>query len=73
MGKGKGKPTNWAAKVPHTCVFIELRNVRIGRVKHFMNQVVHKLPGKFKLVSRYVQTTQSVTYKKYPNKYDFFY
>jgi len=73
MGKGKGKPTNWAAKVPHYCIFIELRNVRVGRITYFINQVVYKLPGEYKLVSRYAQNSQPIVFKKHANKYDYFY
>jgi large subunit ribosomal protein L16 len=53
MGKGKGKPSNWAAKIPNNSVFIELKNVRPGRSNHFLRQVSYKLPGYFLIISKY--------------------
>ena len=53
MGKGKGKSSNWAAKVPSMSIFIELKNLRYGRAKYFMEQVSYKLPGKHTLCFRF--------------------
>jgi large subunit ribosomal protein L16 len=73
MGKGKGKSSNWAAKIPHGCIFIELRNVRPGRVKHFLKQIIYKLPGKYLILSKYHQNYPLVAFKKSFNRYNFFY
>lgn len=74
MGKGKGKPSNWAAKIPSGSIFIEFRNVRPGRARHFMTQVTHKLPGSFKVVSRYPNTHITlIAFKKNTIQYDYFY
>ena len=73
MGKGKGKPSLWAAKVPSDTIFIELRNVRSGRVKHFLKQIIFKLPGRFKIISKFKQRNSVIAFKKLHIKYDFFY
>jgi ribosomal protein L16/L10AE len=73
MGKGKGKPTNWAAKIPSECIFIELRNVRSGRALFFLKQVSFKLPGEFKIVSKFLQRTPTIAFRKTLIQYDFFY
>jgi ribosomal protein L16/L10AE len=73
MGKGKGKPSNWAAKIPSGSIFIEFRNVRSGRAKHFMIQVIHKLPGSFKVISRYSNFLPLIAFKKNTTQYDYFF
>jgi ribosomal protein L16/L10AE len=73
MGKGKGKPSLWAAKVPSDTIFIELRNVRSGRVKHFLQQIIFKLPGRFKIISKFTQRNSVIAFKKVSIRYDFFY
>ena len=62
MGKGKGKSSDWAAKIPSECIFIELRNVRPGRSKHFFSQIVYKLPGKHTFVSKYTHYNKLTTF-----------
>ena len=73
MGKGKGKPSNLAAKIPSNLVFIELRNVRLGRAKYFLRQVSYKLPGKYSFINKYTLYTTLVAYKNIKSRYDFFY
>jgi len=73
MGKGKGKPSNWAAKVPSESIFIELKNVRTGRAKYFLNQVIFKFPGSYKIVSKYNSRLHLVAFKKIKIRYDYFY
>lgn len=64
MGKGKGKPSTWAAKIPSKSIFIEVRNLRPGRAIHFLLQVATKLPGRFKIVKKYEQWVPSIAFKK---------
>jgi ribosomal protein L16/L10AE len=73
MGKGKGKPSNWAVKIPKYCIFIELRNVRIGRGFHFLRKVTLKLPGQYKVISRYETNLTLVAFGKDTLRYDFFF
>jgi len=74
MGKGKGKPSDWAAKLPYKCIFLEFRNVRLGRVRFFTTQLSHKLPGSFELVYKYNQNPYPIlTSRKSSNVYDFFF
>ena len=70
MGKGKGKPSNWAAKIPSKLIFIEFRNVRAGRVKYFMLQVSYKLSGSFLIVSKYPHYIPLNTSKSVKTQYD---
>ena len=53
MGKGKGKSSDWAAKIPSNSIFIELKNVRSGRASYFLNQIRHKLPGNYVIIKKY--------------------
>ena len=64
MGKGKGKLSNWAAKILPGSIFIEFRNVRPGRAEYFMSQVDFKWPGNFKIISKYRDYTQLISFKK---------
>jgi len=73
MGKGKGKPANWAAKIPSEAIFMELRNVRAGRFKHFFKQVIFKLPGKYLLVSKFLHRTSLIAYRSKYLQYDYFF
>ena len=50
MGKGKGKLSDWAAKVITGSIIIEFSNVRFGRVKYFLKYLIFRLPGKFKIM-----------------------
>lgn len=43
MGKGKGKLECWFTNVTNGVIFVEFRNLRIGRSKYFMKQLTHKL------------------------------
>jgi ribosomal protein L16/L10AE len=73
MGKGKGKPSDWAAKIPSMLIFIEFRNVRAGRVRYFLKQVMFKLPGLYKIISKYTQHTRLNSFKKIHARYDHFF
>jgi len=64
MGKGKGKVCGWAAKIPSRSIFIELRNVRRGRMNYFFKQIKYKLPGKYVIITRF---NQKNTIKLYPS------
>lgn len=64
MGKGKGKVSNWSASVSPGSIFIEFRNLRPGRAKYFMSQVRYKLPGNFKIISKYENYVPLVSFKK---------
>jgi large subunit ribosomal protein L16 len=39
MGKGKGKLKGWFCRITAGSFFIELKNVRIGRGRFFLNQI----------------------------------
>lgn len=73
MGKGKGKQSNWAAKITSQSIFIELRNVRPGRANHFLSQVSHKLPGNFQIVSKYKQHLPLIAFKNVSTQYDYYF
>jgi ribosomal protein L16/L10AE len=75
MGKGKGKASGWAAKIPSSAIFIELRNVRMGRVNHFMKQVCYKLPGSYKLVARFHSSNKNslIAFRKTRVCYNYFF
>jgi large subunit ribosomal protein L16 len=76
MGKGKGKPSNWAAKIPYKSIFIELGNARPGRTKYFLFQIAQKLPGKYLVVSKYapgIYCTNNNGFSKFRHMYNFFY
>jgi ribosomal protein L16/L10AE len=73
MGKGKGKNSSWSAKIPINSIFIEFKNVRLGRSKYFLNQVTYKLPGKHKIVSKYDQHSEIPFFKKANRKYNYFF
>jgi large subunit ribosomal protein L16 len=72
MGKGKGKNSNWATKIPPKSIFVELKNVRKGRVKYFLQQVVYKLPGNHILLTKYSQYYSVVFFKKKSSQYTHF-
>jgi ribosomal protein L16/L10AE len=72
MGKGKGKPSNWAAKLPLNCIFIELKNVRYGRSDHFLNQIKYKLPGDYILVFRFNKYYIIPFFRKVHTKYTYY-
>jgi len=73
MGKGKGKPSNWAAELTTGAVFIELRNLRLGRANYFLTQTMYKLPGKYEIVLKYDTLIPLIAFKnkyaRYNNKY----
>lgn len=43
MGKGKGKLECWFTSVSNGTIFVEFRNLRLGRSKYFLKQLTHKL------------------------------
>jgi ribosomal protein L16/L10AE len=51
MGKGKGKRQTWCINIPSGFVFLEFKNLRVGRNMYFLKQLMFKLP-----VSSYVTT-----------------
>jgi ribosomal protein L16/L10AE len=73
MGKGKGKPSNWSAKVPKGGIFIEFRNLRSGRATYFMKQVTYKLPGNYKIIHKYSLQLRLVSFKKKTLHYVYFF
>lgn len=50
MGKGKGKLSIWYNKITTGSVFIETRNLRIGRAIYYLRQAQRKLKGHSKIV-----------------------
>lgn len=73
MGKGKGKSSNWASKIPYNIIFIELKNVRVGRGKYFFKQLNYKLPGKHNIVYRFFQKNPIPFFKNSYTLYEHFY
>lgn len=53
MGKGKGKLSVWSAKIPFGLIFLEFRNVRLGRGLYFLSQLIYRLSGSFRIVSKF--------------------
>jgi len=64
MGKGKGKPSNWAAEISTGLIFLELRNLRLGRANYFLTQTMHKLPGKYEIILKYQTLLPIISFKK---------
>jgi len=64
MGKGKGKPSNWAARIPTGLIFIEFKNIRPGRAFYYLVQTKYKLPGSHKIVSKYHINVKLISFKK---------
>ena len=57
MGKGKGKLSIWYNKLTTGTILIELKNLRIGRAKYFLNQAQNKLKGSSRIIfSKSAQT-----------------
>jgi len=73
MGKGKGKPSNWSAKIPAEIIFIELRNTRPGRSNYFLNQIKYKLPGKFIIIKKYYNYDTLISFKNRTMQYNYVY
>ena len=75
MGKGKGKSGDWAAKIPSNSIFIELKNVRPGRANYFLSQIKYKLPGNYKIITRYslFPKNSTIAFKKKKICYDYFF
>lgn len=73
MGKGKGKLSVWAAKIPFGITFIEFRNVRVGRGYYFFLQVIYRLSGLFRIIFKYNKKfIPLVSYKKRKQLYNYF-
>jgi len=74
MGKGKGKSSNWAAKIPSKSIFIELRNVRLGRTYYYLRQINYKLPGSYAIISKFNKHTHTlIAYKHTQVQYNHFF
>lgn len=50
MGKGKGKLSIWYNKVTTGSIFIETRNLRVGRAVYYLRQAQGKLKGSSKII-----------------------
>lgn len=61
MGKGKGKRQTWCINVPSGFVFVEFKNLRVGRSLYFLKQILYKLP-----VPAYI-TTRFSNYLRFSN------
>ena len=52
MGKGKGEPANWVARVKPGTVMFEIGGVSYDIAKEALRRMSYKLPVKTKMVSR---------------------
>ena len=53
MGKGKGSKINWKVILFPDISLIESKNIRIGRFIKYVNILITRLPGKFKIITNY--------------------
>lgn len=60
MGKGKGKLAGWATELPAGIIILELKNLRYGRSKYFIQQLMYKIPTKTRLITRCFKKTHLI-------------
>ena len=53
MGKGKGKLSIWYNQLTAGIIFIEMKNLRLGRACYYLRQARNKLKGSAKVIYRY--------------------
>lgn len=52
MGKGKGKLSIWYNQLTTGVIFIEMKNLRLGRALYYLRQVKGKIKGSAKVIYR---------------------
>lgn len=67
MGKGKGKLECWFTNITSGVIFVEFRNLRLGRSRYFLKQLTHKLgiSTKFLFNKKYFIPLPLMTKKKF--------
>ncbi len=52
MGKGKGEPAHWVARVRPGTILYEIGGVEEGVARQALMRVAHKMPHRVRMVSR---------------------